>query len=355
MTFYEELGIAADATSEEIRRAYKAMARLVHPDVQTDPKLREVAEGQMKRLGEMVGVLSNPKKRAQYDAELAESKRTLVLAEWTPPHRRPGKRGFRVPPWMSSVAQHWFGILMTLVVVVVGTWYFTTPRPVEIAKVTEAAAVVSPTTVPGAPRSRHKEKATMLAQQRAIPRPQDVVPTPEINNTVPEETKTPLKVQAPASAAAAQVAAESAGAAQHDESRGTNAGPDSGFTGTWLIVPPEIQTEAAGQYPPYYVELVLAEERGTLIGHYRSRHKIPDKAISPEVAFRLQGKPTLEKTTKLEWTSADGARGVMELLLRGPNSLSVAWWTTERGLAAEFGHRATLSSGTAALIRQVGR
>jgi len=68
MDYYEELGIHPDATTLEIREAYKLAVRLVHPDTQLDPRLKKMAECQMKRLSDVMAVLVNPQERARYDA-----------------------------------------------------------------------------------------------------------------------------------------------------------------------------------------------------------------------------------------------------------------------------------------------
>jgi curved DNA-binding protein CbpA len=49
MTYYEELGLGQDATVEQIRQAHRKLARILHPDQQTDEVLRRLAEIQMKR------------------------------------------------------------------------------------------------------------------------------------------------------------------------------------------------------------------------------------------------------------------------------------------------------------------
>src|ERR1022692_1072089 len=71
MTYYEELGVPAEASREEIRQAYKRLVRLLHPDHCGDPATRVLAELQMRRLNGILEVLSHPGERANYDLSLA--------------------------------------------------------------------------------------------------------------------------------------------------------------------------------------------------------------------------------------------------------------------------------------------
>ena len=63
--YYKTLGLSSAATREEIRRAYRILARRYHPDVNpgkaTDEKFRQISEA--------YEVLSNPEQRRQYDGE----------------------------------------------------------------------------------------------------------------------------------------------------------------------------------------------------------------------------------------------------------------------------------------------
>ena len=72
MTYYEELGVPAEASREEIRQAYKRLVRLLHPDHCGDPATRVLAELQMRRLNGILEVLSHPDERANYDRSLVE-------------------------------------------------------------------------------------------------------------------------------------------------------------------------------------------------------------------------------------------------------------------------------------------
>ena len=63
--YYEVLGVAKDATEEQIRKAYKKLALRWHPDKNPDNK--KEAEEKFKEINEAYSVLSDPKKRNEYD------------------------------------------------------------------------------------------------------------------------------------------------------------------------------------------------------------------------------------------------------------------------------------------------
>src|SRR5487761_2204762 len=62
--YYDTLGVARDASADEIRAAYRALARKHHPDGAKD---KAVAETHFRTINEAYEVLSDPNKRAQYD------------------------------------------------------------------------------------------------------------------------------------------------------------------------------------------------------------------------------------------------------------------------------------------------
>ncbi|HEX3730757.1 MAG TPA: DnaJ domain-containing protein, partial [Opitutaceae bacterium] len=81
--YYESLGVPRSASPDEIKKAFRRLARLHHPDV---AKNKASGEEKFKEINEAYEVLSDPEKRRRYD-ELG--------ANWqdsAPPPPRPGAR-----------------------------------------------------------------------------------------------------------------------------------------------------------------------------------------------------------------------------------------------------------------------
>jgi curved DNA-binding protein len=90
--YYEVLGVARTASADEIKKAYRKLARKYHPDVNTRDK---TAEEKFKELNEAYEVLSDPEKRNRYDQLGANWK---AGADFTPPPGwadRAGREGAR--------------------------------------------------------------------------------------------------------------------------------------------------------------------------------------------------------------------------------------------------------------------
>lgn len=68
-TFYELLGVARTASADELRTAYYAKARRYHPDLHQDNPLADLANAELRKLNQAYEVLSDPARRAAYDAE----------------------------------------------------------------------------------------------------------------------------------------------------------------------------------------------------------------------------------------------------------------------------------------------
>src|SRR5437660_12478261 len=79
--YYEVLGVSRTATADDIKKAYRKLARKYHPDVNPDDK---TAEEKFKDVREAYDVLSDPEKRQRYDQLRANWK---AGAAFTPPPR----------------------------------------------------------------------------------------------------------------------------------------------------------------------------------------------------------------------------------------------------------------------------
>ncbi|TFG88113.1 MAG: J domain-containing protein [Gemmatimonadales bacterium] len=83
--YYSVVGFPRDASADDIKRAYRRLARKHHPDVSKDPQ----AETRFKELGEAYEVLKDPVKRVAYDR---------LGADWK------AGQDFRPPPgWNAGV------------------------------------------------------------------------------------------------------------------------------------------------------------------------------------------------------------------------------------------------------------
>ena len=62
--YYKILGVSKNASKEDIKKAYRSLARKYHPDLNPDDKM---AEEKFKELQEAHEVLSDEEKRKTYD------------------------------------------------------------------------------------------------------------------------------------------------------------------------------------------------------------------------------------------------------------------------------------------------
>ena len=96
---YSILGVPPAATAEEIRAAYRRLARQYHPDLNSGPE----AEARMKEINEAYDTLSDPLRRRQYDIHksngdfLANRARRGNLPVVAAPQQAPPGRGRMSP------------------------------------------------------------------------------------------------------------------------------------------------------------------------------------------------------------------------------------------------------------------
>jgi hypothetical protein len=344
MNHYEELAVAQDASEEEIHQAYRSLARLLHPDNQADPKLKSAAERQMTRLNEILATLVDPQQRRKYDESLI-GRQLPVPAVLGPPPPPPILRLHRHSPW----------ILAGCILVGAGFWYLRSnesgepvalPRPAQSA---QTRPIVSPP-----PASGNRLHKRSLARLKPSPPPADlnpdVNPAPiELLNSVPDPGE-PASSAPPAAMRTAGLSVQAPRTIPGTPAQSPAAVvPPTTFAGQWFYAPGSHDTRTPGMYPPEFIEFFLSEEQGVLSGKYWARYRIPDRAVSPEVQFRVSGASQKGDITTIRWVSDDGANGQMKIALRESNSMEVTWWTTT------LGRQTALTSGTAVLVRQQAR
>ena len=331
MDYYQELGIGPLASPDEIRHAYRHVARLLHPDHCRDEQSRRLAELQMRRLNGLLRVLTNPADRENYDRSLLS-----VLPQ---PCGTPRKLRRTAPRWVWPLLG---------AVLVVGAFcslrLAPRPLPATIGKQEAIPAPAAPAVKPKPTRMRLqavrvKTSRAAQAEKEGVPvdRPSAQAGTPDHGGSAPSPVTANLVTAEPPPAPPAPTQGGEPPAQ-------TLPSPSSGsMAGRWLFVATR-ETTSAGLYPPEYIELQVIEAAGAFRGRYRARYHVADKAISPTVAFEFEGRGT-DREARLPWTGPGGARGDLRMLLLENGALEVTWEASRLG--AELG----LISGTATLVR----
>jgi hypothetical protein len=350
MNYYEEFGIPQDAPAARIRQAYKTLARMLHPDAQSEEALKAMAECQMKRLNGMLDTLLDPEKRRAYDEALLE-------ADYLPPPApAPARLSSGGDGWVDALQaplRQWFWILTGLMIVGLAVWYAGAGNS-PVAEVAPARSTAASVTVPEDPPSARPAVATV---SRAAATPIRPSPAPRIVAEAPPSAGDPPFLPDPLPPPAIEPSPVSPPPAPADEAvrpvnlpgaaaPATSEKPSSWAAGTWLYMPQPESVHDSSLYSASYIEFLLVEEHGILAGNYRARYRIPNKALASEVGFRAEGQAPSGNSAKLVWTSDEGGKGEVDLTLQSANLMKVTWWTTA------FGRRAGLASGTATLVRQ---
>lgn len=369
MNYYDELGISPNAGTDEVREAYKQLARLLHPDLLQDPRQRSLAEIQMKRLNHIYHTLSNTELRREYDLSLTE--RILPAAQMVfvpdtdlleqPLRRRPHHhhhhrhRHFGIG-WLAVAALA--GALVTYVGVKLNR---VEPEPVEAASETAPQAATpastsaparSGATGPGLEpiiinlRSRLHQaehdrdeavarlhsmgKSASPAATSAAAAPVTTQPDPPpIAPVQIPPTSQPPPVQAivptlPPAAPSVQL---------------------KGWNGRWYYVRQTSGQAPPNMYPPEFIEAALLEDNGMVRGRYRARYKIADRAIPPEVDFQFAGK-VHQGAMATNWQGPGGAKGDVRIRQLSTDTIELSW------IATDLGRHQGLGYGTAILVRR---
>src|SRR2546427_8883632 len=76
--YYEILGVDRNASEEEIKKAYRRLARQHHPDTQTSEQEKKAAEEKFKEINEAYATLSDQDKRSEEHTSELQSQSNLV-------------------------------------------------------------------------------------------------------------------------------------------------------------------------------------------------------------------------------------------------------------------------------------
>ena len=375
MTFYEELGVAPDAPLETIRDAYRNVARLLHPDVQTDPVLKESAESQMKRINHLYGVLSDPERRRRYDHELARpvERPVPIFIQAPPPADRFERSNSGVLVWLAATA-----VCAAFIIWLAARESSSSPAVYPLpASAGHASGAMAPTSSPSRPRTRaaatvpsltalpakpqadhprddelaalrgqllaansdrerlEKQMAARNADRKA-PDPANLTPVPPVAPQPAPEISLPSVLPTPAVPPRTEPPAAAAPKLIATAAR---------WAGSWAYRQARTENRNNALFPPEFIEAVITEDKGRIRGQYHARFKVAGASISPDVDFRFEGKVS-GPAGKLPWTGPGGAKGEVQLRLISDTTIEIVW------AATSLGKSMGLASGEAVLNRK---
>lgn len=348
MDYYEELGLPRTASVEEIRQAYKQLARLIHPDQQVDETLRRAAELQMKRLNMVLEVLTDPLRRQDYDVSLTAGERK-ALVRYSGPFEARSSGLRRALVWLLAAA---LGIAAI-------AWFFRQAGGGQLTTTGEPRRTVA------------DQEAPQPAAKKKTPPPRESLPSETRVRTSRRPEKPPHEADLPAPLTKREPVSAPAGVAELPpppqpvpvaalpqvigpkpdqvpnvaQPAKPSPAPAGGFGGNWVYVPSTDPADSPGMYAPEYIEMRITERAGMLYGIHRGRYQVGDQAISPNVVFQFEGRAAAPVST-FRWKGAGGASGQLTLKLISPDSVEVSWRANQ--LSNDLG----LISGVATLVRR---
>ena len=332
MTYYEELGLSARATEAEVKRSYKRLTLLLHPDQHQEPEIKALADVQMKRLNEIVAMLLDPEQRRLYDKDILGNIPTVrQLDRPSPLTLLRNNRGWIM---VSGAFILFLGAALLIP-------EFDSSRPPAMAKAQSPATPSKPAVEPpirltrsggpiDSPVSRHPFRANQHSEAtfrklEVAPKQPEVFRPPPLTISASGLPVSPQPVSPAASPVAPKVAQEA-----------------SPLAGKWVFSPDPMDRQDPKSFPAEYVELTIFAADGRLRGSYRSRYKLPDHSLSPYANFTFEGAST---ATSFDWRGDGGARGQVTVHLQTPEKLQVSWFATK------MGSELSLGSGSATVFR----
>ena len=379
MDYYEELGLSPSATDEDIHKAFRTMSRVLHPDLQNDPAMRDAAALQMRRLNAIMDVLLDPKRRHEYNRTLrAASIGPIAVSGPGAPDPR-GRKESRLPDWLRTPATKVALTLIAGVLLTLGVVWFEAGDLIHFQSSSQRAATVEPAP---APAPQEAQPAPPAAPPVAPHQTVQTLPAGEIRRSIPPAAQAahrdaqgvPASVVAGNAAPAAppgpvrEAGAEPKGEPATGRSQEiapappapgaplpavsiSNSAPSGeqpaapGLVGLWVYAPEGRGAQRTSTlYAPEFIQLRIHAQGDKLYGEYSARYFVSDRPISSDVSFTFQGKAG--PSGSFGWRAEDGTLGIVDLNMLSTQSLQVNWRVTS------FGSHIGLGAGTAILIRK---
>ena len=324
LTYYDDLGLSARASSEEVREAYLNLVRLLHPDLSSEPSLKRFSENQLKRLSRAYAVLSDPDRRRRYDAELAgeaeEEPEEPVSAQ-----RSAGRS--RARAWIT------LGWLICAFAGIVGIgWYVSQQAGVPSEPAQVSAAQNPPAAAPNPP-----------AQSSAAPsdNPEKSADVDSLGSELAA-----AKTERDRALEQTVLQAKELDFLTGRVLAGRPAPGSSRLAGVWVL-PASKTTPVASAFTPEAVDLVLSVQQAAVAGRFRARFPGMGAPDPPMVRFYFEGQ-LQDDVVNAVWNGEDGSKGEIQLKLASDNALQLVWSTTQPG------RQSGPDSGTLALVRKPG-
>jgi curved DNA-binding protein CbpA len=321
VTYYDELGLSSRATEAEVRRSYKRLTLLLHPDQHQDLEIKALADAQMKRLNAITAMLLDPDLRRTYDREIQGQAITVRQVNRPPSFILRNNRG-----WILVSGAFFLFLGAALLVP-----DFDSAQPPLRAKVQSLSPPTKPavaSTIRLSPKRGQVDSRVSRGPTPANHGLEAIVRKPEVVPIEPEGTDVPASrepVSIPANPIASKATQEA-----------------SPLAGKWVFTPDPMDLEDPKSFPAEYVELTILAAEGRLRGNYRSRYKLTDHAMSPYANFTFEG---ASSAISFDWRGDGGARGQVTLHLQSHEMLQVSWFATK------MGSELSLGTGSATVFR----
>ncbi len=372
MSYYDDLGVSPSASTAEIRESYRTLVRLLHPDAQTEPQLKQAAELQMKRLNHIHTVLTDPDRRRRYDTECAEGNERLApIIIQTPPAQPRRNPGFGTLAWVgaalgcgiliawlatrdssSAAVAYVESIPKAVVDDISGGNGGRSEKGVDVKALEDLRSQLRLATLE---RDAAREELARL-RNAAITKDQpgrtheDSAPVVPSRRIAELPVRAPLRASEPSHVTNAALIAPAPPVIEPEVKTtqplsALNSASQQNLAGVWIFPRKKLTNKDKALYPPEYIETTIVEENGNLHGKYKARYMVSDRAISPDVTFEFAGKPSASPA-QFAWTGAGGSKGEVKLKLISDKSMEVVWVTTHLGKVLG------LASGTAVLVRR---